>query len=587
MYDLLISGGWVVDGTGGDRFQADVAVKDGLIAEVAPGIETAAAEVIDADGLIVTPGFVDIHTHYDGQMTWDETLEPSASHGVTTVMAGNCGVGFAPVRPGDEDWLVGLMEGVEDIPGTALYEGIEWSWESFPQYLEAVARRRHSMDVSVLLAHGPLRAYVMGARGATSEPATREEIAVMARLAREAVEAGALGFSSSRTPNHKTRTGAPVPGTEAEYDELLAIGQAVAEAGGRLLEIIPADFEKGDSLLFGEIELMGNLSRGTGLPVSFPLIQSPHLPTLWRRQFEVCEAERAAGARLAPQIATRPFGMLIGLPSYHGFVLRPTYQKLADELSFAELVARLRDPEVKAQILAEPDLPPDPSRRYQGLGERLKHVPENLYLLGNPPDYEPTPDRSVAAEADRRGQGVEEVLYDLMLEGDGGQFLLYPSLNYVDRDHEAIAEMIGQPGSIFGLSDGGAHCRLICDASFPTFQLTHWGRDRKRGRRFPLEFLVHKQTQETASLVGLDDRGVVAVGKKADLNVIDFDRLSLDAPRHADDLPAGGRRLLQAATGYRATLVSGVVTRRDDRATGARPGELVRGGSSGRTPRAA
>jgi N-acyl-D-aspartate/D-glutamate deacylase len=579
MIDLLISGGTVVDGTGGPPRAADVAVHRGLIATVAPRLDLEAAEVIDAAGLCVTPGFVDIHTHYDGQMTWDEVLEPSSSHGVTTITAGNCGVGFAPVRPGDEEWLVGLMEGVEDIPGTALYEGIQWHWETFPEYLDAVAARRHAVDVSILLPHGPLRAYVMGERGANNEPAGAADIARMAELAGDAIRAGALGFSSSRTMVHRTRSGEFVPGTFAGFEELLAIGEAVAEAGGGLLEVIPADFENGTGALFEEIELLAKLSKQTGLTVSFPILQTPAAPSLWLSQLDACDRARQSGALLAPQVASRPFGILIGLPSYHAFALRPSFEKLAT-LPYDELIGALRDPAVRSRILAEDDRGPDPTKQFEPLCANLRHLGESLFVLGSPPDYEPTVERSVASIAARRGCDVQEVLYDMMIEEDGDNFLILPSLNYVDGNHDAIASMIERDGTILGLSDGGAHCRMICDASFPTYQLTHWVRDRSRGPRLPLELMVHKQTQETAELVGLTDRGVIAPGKKADLNVIDLDSLRLEPPRHADDLPAGGRRLLQDAVGYRATIVSGVVTRREDRDTGSRPGVLVRGGAN-------
>jgi N-acyl-D-amino-acid deacylase len=576
MYDLLIQGGTLVDGTGASPRVVDVALQGDRIADVRPNIASAAREVIDATGHIVTPGFVDIHTHYDGQMTWDDVLEPSFSHGVTTLTAGNCGVGFAPVRHGDEEWLVELMEGVEDIPGTALYEGIDWCWESFPEYLDAVASRRRTVDVSLFLPHGPLRAYVMGERGAKNEPAGPHDIAEMARLAGEAVRAGALGFTSSRTVVHRTKTGELVPGTHAEYAELAAIGRAVAEAGGAVLEVIPADFENGTGVLFEEIRLLSKLSRETGLTVSFPVLQTPAAPELWRTQLEACEAAKASGARLAPQIAARPFGILIGLASYHAFALRPTYERLAS-LPFHELLERLRKPEIRAAILSEDDRAPDPTKQFDPLCAALTSLGDSLFVLGREPDYEPTSAKSVATLAAQLGLSVPEILYDLLVEGDGDGFVLLPSLNYVDQNHDAIAQMIDYDGAILGLSDGGAHSRMICDASFPTYQLTHWVRDRQRGRRFPVERLIHKQTQETAALVGLHDRGVVAPGKKADINVIDLEHLTLHSPRHVDDLPAGGRRLLQDASGYRATIVSGVMTRENDRDTGKRPGVLVRG----------
>jgi N-acyl-D-aspartate/D-glutamate deacylase len=574
MFDLKITGGTIVDGTGRPGFVGDVAIEDGLIVAVGAHIEGGASEIIDASGCIVTPGFVDIHTHYDGQATWDPLLDPSASHGVTTVVVGNCGVGFAPVRPGEEERLVELMEGVEDIPGTALHEGIQWSWETFPQYLDALAQRELSMDVAAFLPHAPLRVYVMGARGVANEDATAADIAEMARHVREGIRAGAVGFSSSRSLNHKDLDGEFVPGTFAAADELVGLAQAVMDAGGGLFEVVPQGETEGDAdLVLGEVELMGHVSQATGVPLSFLLVQSRLDPDLWRRQLELVEKVNADGADVTAQVAARPGGMLIGVASYHPLARRPTYRRLDDSLPLGDLLVELRKPEVKAAILAEDDLPPDPHRQYESLADNAAFLWASIYPLGDPPDYEPTPDRSIAGVAAATGRDPFDVLYDHLA---AGELLLGAFTNYAQANEDHLAEMITHPDTVIGLSDGGAHVKMICDASAPTYLLTHWVRDRSRGERLPLELVVRKQSAGTAAAVGLDDRGTLEVGKKADVNVVDLDRLTLHPPRSVDDLPAGGRRILQDATGYRATIVAGVVTRRDDRDTGARPGRLVR-----------
>jgi N-acyl-D-amino-acid deacylase len=584
MFDLKVVGGTVVDGTGAPRYLADVGVKDGRIVEVTrraatdPGLQGQARETIDATGRVVAPGFVDIHTHYDGQVSWDSLLEPSSGHGVTTVVAGNCGVGFAPVRPGREDWLIELMEGVEDIPGTALTEGISWGWEGYPEYLDAIEKGKFAVDVGSQIAHGPVRAYAMGERGARNEPATSEDIEAMAGLVRQAVEAGALGFSTSRTLGHRAMDGEPVPGTFAAEDELFGLGRAMAAGGRAVFELAPEGVA-GEDILAPKRELawMERLAGEIGRPVSFALIQIDAAPDLWREQLEVSAAAHAAGSPLYPQVAARPFGMLIGFPGHHAFTHRPTYRKLQAELRRDELAARLADPAVKAAILSEADLPPDPSVLFDNMFALVQHALDRLYALGDPPDYEPTPDRTVAAIARERGQDPLATLYDLMLESNAGAMLLLPLLNYSEGNHDAIREMLTHPAGVVGLSDGGAHCGMICDASYPTFLLTHWARDRHRGEKLPLEYVVRKQSHDTAELFGLGDRGTIEVGKKADINIIDVDALTLQAPQMVYDLPAGGRRLVQHASGYAATIVSGVVTRRGGVDTGARPGRLVRG----------
>ena len=584
MYDLKIVGGTVVDGTGSERYRADVGIKDDQIVEVRrrgsddPTLGGDAAETIDATGQIVAPGFVDIHTHYDGQVSWDSLLEPSSGHGVTTLVTGNCGVGFAPVRPGREDWLIGLMEGVEDIPGAALTEGISWGWESYPEYLDVIGKQKFAVDVGSQVAHGAVRAYAMGDRGARNEPATPDDIAAMSRLVQEAVEAGALGFSTSRTLGHRAMDGEPVPGTFAAEDELFGLGRAMAAGGQAVFELAPQGVAGEDIVApKKELEWMQRLGAEIDRPISFAMIQIDAAPNLWREQLDISAAAHAAGSRLYPQIAARPFGMLFGFPGHHGFTHRPTYRRLKAECSRDELAQRLADPAVKAAILSEDDLPVDPTQQFDAMFALVQYSLDRLYALGDPPDYEPTTDRTVAAIARDRGEDPLATLYDLMLESNATAMLMLPFYNYSDGNHDAIREMLTHPAGVVGLSDGGAHCGLICDASYPTFLLTHWARDRHRGKKLSLEYVVRKQCHDTAQLFGLTDRGTIEVGKKADINVIDMDALTLHPARMAYDLPAGGRRLVQGASGYATTIVSGTVTRRDGVDTGARPGRLVRG----------
>jgi N-acyl-D-amino-acid deacylase len=585
VFDLKITGGTVVDGTGADRYLADIGVTDGRIVEVCrrdgadgPGLNGNATEIIDAQGRFVAPGFVDIHTHYDGQVSWDSLLEPSSGHGVTTVVAGNCGVGFAPVLPGREEWLINLMEGVEDIPGTALTEGISWGWETYPEYLDVIEGQQFAVDVGSQVAHGAIRAYAMGERGARNEPATADDIATMGKLVQEAIEAGALGFSTSRTLAHRAMDGEPVPGTFAAEDELFGLGRAMAAGGRAVFELAPQG-AAGEDIVAPKIELkwMRRLAAEIDRPVSFALIQVDAAPTLWREQLDISAAAHDAGSPLYPQIAARPFGMLIGFPGHHAFGRRPTFRRVESECSRDELADRLADPSVKAAILAEGDLPYDRSVQFAGMHKLVQRSLHRLYALGDPPDYEPTADRSVAAIAAACGGDPLATLYDLMLDADGGAMLMLPFFNYSDGNHDAIREMMTHPAGVLGLSDGGAHCGLICDASYPTFLLTHWARDRHRGEKLSMEYVVRKQSHDTAELFGLTDRGTIEVGKKADLNVIDMDALRLHPARMAYDLPAGGRRLVQGAGGYSATIVNGIVTRRDGVDTGARPGRLVRG----------
>ncbi|MBI1817429.1 MAG: amidohydrolase family protein [Deltaproteobacteria bacterium] len=564
MHDLVIRNGTVVDGTGRPPVEGDVAIDNGVVAAVGD-VAARGRREIDAKGLLVAPGWVDVHTHYDGQVTWDPLLAPSSWHGVTTLVMGNCGVGFAPVRRGQEDFLIELMEGVEDIPGTALHEGIDWRWESFPEYMDALARMPRVLDVAAQVPHCAIRAYVLGER-AHDLDLTDDEIAEMSRLTTEALRAGAVGFSTSRTILHRSRHGL-VPGTHSKPEELLGIGRALGNAGHGVFEMV-SDLQGQEP----DLSWMSEFCRATGRVLTFALAQSPMQPTAWRETLARIDALAAEGLRIVPQVPCRPTGMLFGLQSsLHPFITHPAYRDELARLPLVERVARMRNPEMRARLLAEEPSTNNPIAR--ALMSNWNHI----YPLGDPPDYEPAPETSVAAAAKREGRRPEEVVYDWMLERDGRQLLFAPLANYVDGNFDALREMMLHPRTVIGLSDGGAHCGLICDASMPTYLLTHWVRDRKRGERIPLEQAVRLQTGNTAAVYGLPDRGTLEVGKKGDVNVIDLDALRLHAPEMVFDLPAGGRRLVQHVDGYRATVVSGEVTFENGEATGARPGALVRG----------
>ncbi len=565
-FDLVIRGGEVADGSGAEPRAADVGVRDGRIAAVGPSLGRGAEE-IDARGRLVTPGFVDIHTHYDGQATWDAQLAPSSWHGVTTAVMGNCGVGFAPVRPADRDRLVEVMEGIEDIPGAALHEGLPWTWESFPQFLDALETRAHDIDFAAQLPHAALRIFVMGERGANLEPAEPDDRVRMRSLAAEAMRAGALGFTTSRTLNHRTKRGDPTPSLRAAEAELREILLGLVDAGSGVFQLI-SDFDSPGPEQ--EFAMVRRLVTETGLPTSLSLAQVHNDPTAWRTLLSLVEGAAEEGLPLRGQVAPRPIGTLLGLQtSLNPFSAHAGYRALA-RLPLAEKVARLRDSEVRAALLAE--TPTGPAAAVVARFSRFDRV----FPLGDPPDYEPPPERSVAALAAARGIAPLEAALDLMLEDEGRAFLFAPFSNYADGDLEPCREMMDSPHTVIGLSDGGAHVGMISDGSFPTYLLSLWGRDRASGR-FPIGRLVRIQTAETAAAVGLRDRGRIATGLKADLNVIDLDRLALEPPEVVADLPAGGRRLLQRARGYDATVVSGVVTYRDGEATGALPGRLVRG----------
>ena len=565
-FDLVVRGGNVADGTGATLREADVAVKDGRIATVGK-VTGGGAEEIDARGLLVTPGFVDIHTHYDGQATWDSRLQPSSWHGVTTAVMGNCGVGFAPVKLEDRQRLIELMEGVEDIPGAALDEGLAWSWESFGQYLDALDARPRDMDLGAQLPHGALRVFVMGERAAQLEEATEPEVARMRALTAEAMRAGALGFSTSRTLNHRTVKGDPTPSLRASEAELLGIALGMKDAGRGVIEFI-SDFNTPNPE--SEFAMIERLLAASGRPFSVSLAQRHSRPDGWRRLLGLVEGLAAKGHEAKAQVAPRPIGVLQGLQASRNPFSMCTSYKAIQNGSVAERLAALRDPAVRARILEEAKQP-----LRSDMAQRLTDY-DRMFPLGNPPDYEPPQEKSFGAQAAREGRDPRDVIYDYMIEGDGSSFIFAPFANYAAFNLDCCREMMQSPHTLIGLGDGGAHVGLISDGSYPTYLLAHWGRDRKSGR-LDLSWLVKRHTSDNARAVGLGDRGQVAPGFKADLNVIDFDRLRVEAPVMKWDLPAGGKRLLQRATGYRATIVSGAVTYRDGEATGALPGRLVRG----------
>ena len=572
MHDLVIRGGTVVDGTGAPRFVADVAVDGGIITAMGQ-ISASGREEIDASGKIVAPGFVDIHTHYDGQATWDSEMGPSSWHGVTTVVMGNCGVGFAPAKKDKHDWLIGLMEGVEDIPGTALAEGMKWDWESFPDYLDALERLPRTIDIGTQVPHGALRAFVMGQRGADNEEPTEADIAEMARLVEEGLRAGALGFSTSRTVLHKSIDGELVPGTTATEPELVGIGRAMGKVGHGVFELTTDFLEEWD-----EFGWMGRLSRETGLPIAFTMLQSPIKQMPWTEQMAgMCNANDN-GANLVAAIGLRGIGVIMNWRgTVHPFMRKPSWQKIAG-LSWDEQKAKLSDPAFKAAMLAEDNLPP-PSPDMAPFFMLVTAAWAMQFPLGDGFSYEPTREESVFGFAQAAGKEAAEYAYDQLMADDGNGMIYLPILNYMDGNLDFTKELLQRDDIVASLSDGGAHCGTICDAASPTFLLSYWARDRKAGT-IPLELAVKRQCHDTARLYGLNDRGVLKPGYLADINVIDFDALKLLKPWLAFDLPAGGKRLLQKAEGYAATIKSGVVTFRDGAMTGALPGIVVRGPQS-------
>jgi len=563
MADVVIRGGTIVDGSGNAPFDGDVAISGGRITEIGR-VSSAGAQQIDARGKIVAPGFIDVHTHYDAQVTWGSHITPSSWNGVTTALIGNCGVGFAPCRPDQRDMLVKLMEGVEDIPEVVLTAGIPWNWETFPQFLDALDARRFDMDVATQVPHAALRVYVMGERGAEREPATQEDRAAMARLAAEGIRAGALGFSTSRTIAHKTLAGEHTPTLNAAEAELAEIGRAVGATGTGWMQVI-SDFDDPDS----EFALLRRVATTAGRPMTISLLQRESRPGLWRQLLDHIEAANAGGARIIGQVMSRPIGVMLGLEiSQHPFIGRPSYRAIA-QLPFARKLAAFRDPSFRARILSEETA--DPILRH-----RL-NTWDRIFPLDDPPDYEPPPEASVAAMATKRGLDPASLCYDILLERDGKTILYRPIVNYADHTLDAVQTMMQHPNTIMGLGDGGAHVSIICDASSPTTTITHWTRDRTRGGKLPLEWVIKRLSADGAAALGLTDRGRVAVGLKADINVIDHARLKAHAPEVLYDLPSGGRRLVQRTEGYDATIVAGVPVHRHGEATGALPGRLVRG----------
>ncbi|MCH7789370.1 MAG: amidohydrolase family protein [Acidobacteria bacterium] len=566
-FDLIIRDGTVIDGSGSPPRKADVAITDGVIAGVGTAeggegtVDGDARTEIDATGLLVTPGFVDIHTHYDGQATWSNRMTPSSWHGVTTVVMGNCGVGFAPCRPEDHHRLIELMEGVEDIPGVVLDEGLSWNWESFGEYLDALDDTARDVDVVAQLPHGALRLYVMGERAARLEPATESDIAEMADLARAAIDAGAIGFSSSRTLNHRTSTGDPTPTLKASADELAGIAEALRDAGTGVLQFV-TDFTDAAT----EMAMLEDLSRRSGRPLSVSLAQSGPGDS-WKHLLDWIERANDAGVALRGQVAGRPVGLMLGFDlTLNPFMSCSSFRALTS-LETVDKLAALGTEATRNSILAE-SADADPS---------LLDDFTRIFVLGDPPDYEQPADQTVAARAEQTGVPAAEYAYDAMVQDSGEAMLYLPFLNYADGSLEPSLAMMRSPHTVLGLGDGGAHLGTICDASFTTHMLTHWTRDRTRGDTIPVETAVAWHTRDTAAAVGLADRGILAPGYKADLNVIDYDGLAILPPQTARDLPAGGRRLIQRANGYRYTIVSGQVTYRDGVATDALPGRLVRG----------
>ncbi len=560
---LIIRDGTIVDGSGGDPFQADIAIANGRISAIGPSLPKGAEE-IDAKGKLVMPGFIDVHTHYDAQVTWSSSLAPSSWNGVTTVLLGNCGVGFAPCHAEQRDMLVELMEGVEDIPEVVLTEGLPWNWHSFPDYLDALEARHYDIDIAAQVPHAALRVYVMGQRGADRERATEHDRQQMAALTEAGIRAGALGFSTSRTLNHRTLDGRHIPTLNAEAAELTAIAQAMRSAGAGWLQIV-SDFDDEDQ----EFGLFRHLAEASGRPVTLTLLQSDTRPDAWRALLGRIATANAAGLRITGQVRSRPTSVLLGFElSQNPFSGRPSYKKIA-QLPFAERMRHLRDPAFRAALLAE---------AFEG-GRREQRVQrwDRMFPLGDPPNYEPAPEQSIAAQAMRENRSPGEVAYDLLMQRDGKAILYLPVTNYAAGNLDVVREMIAHPDTLLGLGDGGAHVGVMCDATSTSYTLTHWTRDRSRGELFPVAWAVKRLSSDNAAAIGLHDRGLLRAGMKADLNVIDYDRLMLRPPEITYDLPAGGKRLVQRTEGIDATVVSGAVVYRDGAATGALPGRLVRG----------
>tara|TARA_R110000744_G_scaffold145205_3_gene257561 strand:+ start:90046 stop:91818 length:1773 start_codon:yes stop_codon:yes gene_type:complete len=583
MFDLKIEGGLVFDGTGGPAVWTDIGITGGRIAAIGNDIGDA-KRTIDARGQIVTPGFIDVHTHYDGQASWDGDLRPSIDHGVTTAVMGNCGVGFAPVHEGDHDKLIKLMEGVEDIPGTALAEGLTWNWESFPDYLDALAAVPRTIDIAAMLPHDPLRVYVMGDRAIHSEPANDADIAEMQRLTREALEAGAIGFATGRSDVHKSADGDWTPSSEATRAELTGIARAFNGLDYGVVQAV-SDFnlERGEQDFDEEWSIIADYAKASGRPFSFSLMQRDFAPDQWLKLIARTEKLKQEGVDARMQVAPRAIGVFLGFNcTFHPFMGYPSYKTIAD-LPLAERVKRMKDPAFKAQILSEKteklagpgsSVPPLADM----LMEHIDFVAEKFFQLGNPPDYEQSADSSLAAKARAKGVALMEMVYDTLLERDGHELIYLPLYNYTEMNYDNVLKMMQHPQALYGLSDGGAHVGTVCDASMPTYMLTHWTRDRKRGDKLSLPRVVRMLTGAQADYMGMSDRGYIREGLKADINVIDLDNLQMEPPHMVQDLPAGGQRLLQGANGYTATIVAGEVVIENGQLTGAKPGTVYRAG---------
>src|SRR5271170_3773195 len=572
MHDIVIRGGTIVDGTGKPSFTGDVAISGGRIAAVG-GKQGPARREIDATGLMVTPGWVDVHTHYDGQALWDPLLTPSCWHGVTTVMFGNCGVGFAPVKKQHRQALMDLMEGVEEIPNPVLAAGLNWEWETFPQFMDELERRPRAIDICAQAAHLPTRVYVMGDRALRREAATPDDIAEMRKITVEALRAGAFGFTTSRTDSHKTPDGELVPSRDADDHELLGIGSALGVTGTGAFGM-NSDFDDEEF----ELRWMRKQARETGRPIWFLLTDRYEDPERWRRLMKAVHAARSEGLPLTAQIAGRPIGVMMGIgTALNPFTVRPSYKAL-ESLPIAEQRRRLRDGELRRKILAEKPSEAEVAKLAQ-FRQLVTSRWDKFFTMGDPPDYEPDSEKSVAAIATRTGRTPDEVAYDYIIEEN--QYLYFPVVNYVTGDHDPIREMLSDPACLLGLSDGGAHCTSIVDSGLPSFMLAHWGRDRHRGPKLPVEMLVKRQTSETADFFGIPDRGRLAQGLRADLNLIDYGRLQVQKPELVHDMPANGRRFVQRADGYEATLAAGIPIFERGEHTGAMPGRLVRAGHNG------
>ena len=564
MFDLIIKNGSIYDGKGSEPYQADIAISNEKIVEIGD-IKGEAKKVIDAEGKIVTPGFVDIHTHYDGQVTWDPYLRPSTYHGVTTVVMGNCGVGFSPCKPDQRDWLIGLMEGVEDIPGTALHEGIDWEWESFPEYLDALEKKPLAIDVGTQIPHGAVRAYVMGERGINHEEASQEEIDTMKEIVQEAIKAGAYGFSTSRTEKHNDVNGNLTPSITAHKNELVEIAKSLGEINKGVLQGI-SDFYDFES----EFDIFKAMSKQSGRPISITVEQQDARPEWWEQLLDGIEDAQSEGINMYGQVPPRATGILMGLTAtLNPFRFHPAYMEIAD-LALEERVEIMSNDEFKEKLLSDNAVSINP------LVDEIVNSYSKMFKLGEPANYEPDPEMSFESLANSSNMTAQEIAYDAMLEKDGRALIYHPLFNYQTGDLSLVEKMLKHPYTISGLGDAGAHCGAISDASFPTTLVQHWSRDRSRGSKLPLETVIKMQTSETANLLGIKDRGVLEKGYKADINIIDYEGLTLHEPEIINDLPAGGRRLVQKASGYDYTIVSGEVAFIKGEATGALNGRLIR-----------